>query len=306
MQFLEKINKKLAIGILLFQAFIIIGGVSDAKEGEAAEIFFIALFTTTPLAVLGYEMARDAIENRVSRVTDGTRIIAIANQSYAIFFGLTFNATLVFLVVDRFVQKRKVRELKEASLRAEVESLKTQINPHFFFNTLNNLYGLTVEKSDVAPEVILKLSDMMRYTIYEGEKDCVPLKNEITYLESFIELQKIRFQRELDIKFEHFIEEEDIKVPPLLFIVLVENAFKHGAESLTENAFIHMKLMSMNGSLLFESHNNFEAEEIQKSEGIGLKNLQRRLELLFPEKHSLTKNIIENNTFEVMLRLDLS
>ena len=95
-------------------------------------------------------------------------IIAIASAdegdgAAAIFFGVLSIATLGFLVVDRFIQKRKVRKLKGASLRAEVDSLKTQINPHFFFNTLNNLYGLTVEKSDMAPEVILKLSDMMRY-----------------------------------------------------------------------------------------------------------------------------------------------
>ena len=238
-------------------------------------------------------------------------IIAIASAddgdgAAAIFFGVLSIATLGFLVVDRFIQKRKVRELKGASLRAEVDLLKTQINPHFFFNTLNNLYGLTVEKSDMAPEVILKLSDMMRYTIYEGEKDRVALKDEITYLENFIELQKIRFHRELDIKFEHFIEEVDIKVPPLLFIVLVENAFKHGAESLTENAFIHMKLMSMDGSVLFETQNNFEADETPKIGGIGLKNLQRRLQLLFPDRHTLHLDGTGNGVYKATLKFNLS
>lgn len=240
-------------------------------------------------------------------------IIFLASQPGAVLevvagVGLTLAviATLLFLVVDRFIQKRKVRELKEASLRAEVDSLKTQINPHFFFNTLNNLYGLTVEKSDMAPEVILKLSDMMRYTIYEGEKDRVALTDEITYIENFIELQKIRFHRELDVKFEHFIEEADIKVPPLLFIVLVENAFKHGAESLTGDTFIHMKLMSMEGSVLFEIQNNFEADEIRRSGGIGLKNLQRRLQLLFPEKHTLLLDGASNGVYKATLKFKMS
>ena len=219
---------------------------------------------------------------------------------------ISFIATLVFLVIDRFIQKRKVRELKEASLRAEVDSLKTQINPHFFFNTLNNLYGLTVEKSDMAPEVILKLSDMMRYTIYEGEKDRVALKDEITYSENFIELQKIRFHREVDVKFEQFIEEADVKVPPLLFIVLVENAFKHGAESITENAFIHVKLMSLNNSILFETQNNFEEDETIESGGIGLKNLQRRLQLLFPDDHTLVLDGTSNGVYKAVLKFKLS
>ncbi|MBN4080925.1 histidine kinase [Caldithrix abyssi] len=238
-------------------------------------------------------------------------IIVIANQSdeteiiVVISSIVAFIIMLVYLVVDRFIQKRKVRKLKEASLRAELDSLKTQINPHFFFNTLNNLYGLTVKKSDMAPEVILKLSDMMRYTIYEGEKDRVALKDEITYLENFIELQKIRFHRKLDIKFEVFIEKVDIKVPPLLFIVLVENAFKHGAQSLTENAFIHMKLMSMDGSVLFKTHNNFEADGTQKTGGIGLKNLQRRLQLLFPDRHTLLLDGTSNGVYKTTLKFNL-
>jgi len=228
------------------------------------------------------------------------------DETVPIILTILFIATLGFLVIDRFIQKRKVRELKEASLRAEVDSLKTQINPHFFFNTLNNLYGLTVGKSDKAPEVILKLSDMMRYTIYEGEKDRVAIKDEITYLENFIELQKIRFHREVDVKFEHFLEEDDIMVPPLLFIVLVENAFKHGAESITEDAYIHMKLMSLNGNILFESQNNFEVDESKKPGGIGLKNLQRRLQLLFPDSHTLILDGTGNGIYKAVLKFNIS
>lgn len=238
-----------------------------------------------------------------------TLAISSANNdddAIGVIFGLVAFAAIAFLVVDRFIQKRNVRKLKEASLRAEVDSLKTQINPHFFFNTLNNLYGLTVEKSDKAPEVILKLSDMMRYTIYEGEKEGVTLKNEILYIENFIELQKIRFHREVDVKFEHFIEEIDLKIPPLLFIVLVENAFKHGAETITEDAFIHIKLMAMNNSILFETENNFEIDENKKEGGIGLKNLQRRLQLLFPENHTLELNGTNNGVYKVMLKFNLS
>lgn len=227
------------------------------------------------------------------------------DAAFGIVVAIAFVASVGFLIVDRFIQKRKVRELKDASLRAEVDSLKTQINPHFFFNTLNNLYGLTVEKSEQAPEVILKLSDMMRYTIYEGEKDRVDLNSEVTYIKNFIELQKIRFHSDLDVKFEHFIEETDTEVPPLLFIVLVENAFKHGAESITENAFIHMKLVSLNGNVLFETQNNYDIEKPDSSGGIGLRNLRRRLDLLFPEKYSLVADDSETGIYKTVLKFEM-
>ncbi|MCG8605738.1 histidine kinase, partial [bacterium] len=302
----RKITKKLVTGLLLFLKFFpltapvyfVVNRFIQKRKAKKLEQTSLGAEADSPKTQISSSLAKRKITKKlvigVLLLLLVLLIIIIASTSndgeavLGVSFGFATIGTLLFLVVDRFIQKRKVRQLKEASLRAEVDSLKTQINPHFFFNTLNNLYGLTVEKSDMAPEVILKLSDMMRYTIYEGEKDRVALKDEITYLESFIELQKIRFHRELDIKFEHFIEEVDIKVPPLLFIVLVENAFKHGAESLTENAFIHIKLMSLNGSVLFETQNNFEADEgTGKSGGIGLKNLQRRLQLLFPDEHTL-------------------
>lgn len=219
-------------------------------------------------------------------------------------FGFTLFGAVVYLVVDRFIQKRKVKKLNELSLRAELASLKTQINPHFFFNTLNNLYGLTVEKSDLAPEMILKLSDMMRYTIYEGEKPLVPIKDEITYLENYIELQKIRFHREIDIKFNYILEHKGCEVPPLLFIIFLENAFKHGAETLTENAYIHMKLTATREQVYFEILNNFEQDE-EKEKGIGLKNLRRRLQLLYPNEHSVFSGETESGVYKATLKISL-
>ena len=213
--------------------------------------------------------------------------------------------TVGFLVIDRFTQKRRVERLKEASLIAEVDTLKTQINPHFFFNTLNNLYSLTITKSKKAPEMVLKLSDIMRYTIYEGAKDRVTLREEITYLENFIDLQKIRFQRELDIKFDQIIEDLNIEVPPLLFIILLENAFKHGAELLTENAFIHMKLYSNNEKIQLEIQNNCDIIKVPSNGGIGLKNLKRRLELIYPKKHTLDLDETIHGLFNVKLEINI-
>ena len=188
-----------------------------------------------------------------------------------------------------FQQWKWLKSIETKKTKAELALLKSQINPHFFFNTLNNLYGLTVEKSDDAPDVVLKLSDMMRYTIYMGKEDLVPLKDEVEYLQNYIELHKIRYQKKVDITFKH-INITNYKIAPLLYIILLENAFKHGVEKLTENAYIHMNLSTNKETILFQIENNFEQSETESEIGIGLDNLKQRLNLLYPKKHQLLIN----------------
>ena len=134
-----------------------------------------------------------------------------------------------------------MKTIESKKTKAELSLLKSQINPHFFFNTLNNLYGLILEKSDDAPNVVLKLSDIMRYTIYMGKEDVIPLKDEIEYLKNYIELHKIRYQKRVDIVFNHS-QEMNCQIAPLLFIIPLENAFKHGVESLTKDAYINVNI----------------------------------------------------------------
>ncbi|MDO6813783.1 sensor histidine kinase [Tenacibaculum soleae] len=188
-----------------------------------------------------------------------------------------------------FQQWRWLKNVESKKTKAELALLKSQINPHFFFNTLNNLYGLTVEKSDDAPDVVLKLSDMMRYTIYMGKEDLVPLKDEVEYLQNYIELHKIRYQKKVDITFK-YINITNYKIAPLLYIILLENAFKHGVEKLTENAYIHMNLSTNKKTILFQIENNYEQSETESETGIGLDNLKQRLNLLYPKKHQITIN----------------
>ncbi|MDP2540402.1 sensor histidine kinase [Tenacibaculum discolor] len=201
-----------------------------------------------------------------------------------------------------FQQWKWLKTLEAKKSKAELSLLKSQINPHFFFNTLNNLYGLTVEKSDEAPEVVLKLSEMMRYTIYMGKEDLISLKDEIDYLHNYIELHKIRYQKEVDIQFDYF-KVLDYKVAPLLYIIALENAFKHGVEKLTENAYIHIKISTDDGIVSFEIENNFEKKEAKQGMGIGLENLKQRLQLLYPRKHQLTIKSI-NSVYKLSLKLD--
>lgn len=203
-----------------------------------------------------------------------------------------------------YEQWRWLKTLKAEKGKAELALLKSQINPHFFFNTLNNLYGLVVEKSDQAPDVVLKLSDMMRYTIYEGREELVPVKNEIEYLENYIELHKIRYQKEVDILCTHEVE-DGLMVAPLLFIILLENAFKHGVEKMRENAFIHLRMESKGKQLLFKIENGMDETCSIDQKGIGHENLKKRLAYLYPNRHSL---IIEEreSMYCVQLNLELS
>lgn len=207
----------------------------------------------------------------------------------------------IFFLVWIFEQWKWIQNLKAEKSKTELSLLKTQINPHFFFNTLNNLYALTVKNSKQAPEVILKLSDMMRYTIYEGEKETVKLQDEIDYLNNYIELHKIRYKKSVKITFNHDID-TSLTIAPLLYIILLENAFKHGVETLAENAFVQIDLFEKGDFIYFEIENNFDPKEINESDGIGLKNLKRRLLLIYGKEHELhveSKNNIYKTTLKI-------
>jgi len=199
---------------------------------------------------------------------------------------------LVIGIIWIIMQLKSVMTLKNEKTKNELLHLKTQVNPHFFFNILNNLYGIVGKDAKKAQELILKLSDMMRYSIYEGEKEFVTLKEEVEYLKNYMELHQMRYQKKIDIIFNTQIR-EDYKVMPLLFILLLENAFKHGVENLRDNAFVHIDLNTNEGNLLFTVENNFDSEIIGKS-GIGLENLKRRLELVYPNKHNLSFSVTDD------------
>ena len=217
------------------------------------------------------------------------------------YFFIFFLPIPVLFLIWIFEQWKWVQNLKAEKSKTELSLLKSQINPHFFFNTLNNLYALTIKNSKQAPEVILKLSDMMRYTIYEGEKETVKLGDEIDYLNNYIELHKIRYKKTVEITFKHEID-TSLSVAPLLFIILLENAFKHGIETLTENAFIHINLHEDTDFIYFKIENNFDPKEISEVKGIGLTNLKRRLALIYPKKHDLD-SCQEKNTYKATLKI---
>ena len=160
------------------------------------------------------------------------------------------------LFIERIRYHKKIRILQHEKYTAELDLLKSQINPHFFFNTLNNLYSLTISNSKKAPEIILKLSDMMRYTIYKGQDEFVTLEEELKYIESFITLQQIRSVETSNVTFTKQISNPKQKVAPLLFIILIENAFKHGLEKLGDEGFVTINFNQAEGEICLTVLNN--------------------------------------------------
>ncbi len=210
----------------------------------------------------------------------------------------------VVLALQWSRQNGRIMALEKEKAETELDLLKQQLNPHFFFNTLNNLYALSLAQSKQTPESILQLSELMRYVIYKAKKPAVNIQEEVKYLEDYIQLQQIRLKRKPDIRFAQEIGVDMPPVAPLLLIVLVENAFKHGIEPAEAPAFLHISLRADAHRLYFSCVNSFE-QEAGNTGGIGLANLQRRLALLYPGKHQL-KTGIENHTFKAELELDLS
>ena len=193
-----------------------------------------------------------------------------------------------------FQQNHQIIALEKEKSATELSLLKQQINPHFFFNTLNNLYALSIKKDPATPETIMQLSEMMRYVIYRGKNNLVKLSEEIKYIEDYINLQSIRLHKKLDFSLDKKEIDEDTKVPPLLFIILVENAFKHGIEPAERSSYLHLKVESNNEEISFSCTNSVECYH-SKTKGIGLQNLQRRLALLYPNQHQLQLNKADNS-----------
>ncbi|MCM8568550.1 histidine kinase [Gramella jeungdoensis] len=220
-------------------------------------------------------------------------------------FGILIYYAIILLlgVAWLVIQLKSLVVLKNESKRNELLHLQNQVNPHFFFNMLNNLYGVVGKDVEKAKSLILKLSELMRYSIYEGDKDQAKLCEEIMYLENFIELNRIRYHKNVDVRFDLNIENEELRVMPLMFIVLVENAFKHGVENLRENPFVHIKLSSFKGVIDFEICNNFDKTVYQDNHGIGIKNLKRRLEIAYPKKHML-KIYQDESIFRAILQIE--
>lgn len=215
---------------------------------------------------------------------------AISYNAFATIWYLVLTVALK-LSIDWYEQNRLLQKIKIEKLQAEVNYLRSQINPHFLFNVLNNLYSLTLKKSELAPGVVLKLSDMMEYMLYESNDAHVLLEKELSYLENYLELEKLRQGNHADIKLNITGSAKARKIAPFLLLPLVENAFKHGVSKAVDNAYLHINIAIETESIAFSIENNkLNFIEAAHNGGIGLSNLKERLQLLYPGKHSFEVN----------------
>lgn len=213
-------------------------------------------------------------------------------------------AVTIKLIRLNIHQSKISQEMLKMKLEAELNLLKSQTNPHFLFNTLNNIYSLAIKKSDHTATVVMGLSKLLRFMLYESNKDQIFIVEEIKLLDDYIELEKIRYNDKLTISIEKSISSPTEKITPLLLMPLVENAFKHGASESMKAAFITIKINEAGGILNVFINNSREKEELKTTyRGIGLKNVQRQLELTYKE---FTMNIKEDEgLFGVNLTINL-
>lgn len=200
-------------------------------------------------------------------------------------------ASMVKLIKIAFQNQLDNQSLRQEKLEAELKFLKGQLHPHFLFNTLNNLYVLSLKKSDLAPEAILTLSDLLDYILYECNAETVPLEKEIRCIEDYIRLEQLRYGKRLEVRFDKPDVLPNKAIPPLMLLPFVENAFKHGTSDTPDQVCIYIKLEIISKRLFFKVENSkspFSSEDFRRSrQGIGLKNMQKRLELLYKDKHQL-------------------
>lgn len=233
---------------------------------------------------------------------DGSRLLMSA------FYLLCTCGLLMALYMIRYGirQQRLNQQLVIVNQAVELKSLKDQINPHFLFNTLNNLYGLTSQNPQKAGEVVMRLSQLMHYMLYEGNLASVPLRKEIDYLENYLELERIRYGEGLHLSFIVTGPTEGVQLAPLLLLPFVENAFKHGLSRQLDDPWLLIQLTVNGRELVFKVENSKpESPILAPVTGLGLPNVAKRLALIYPGRHRL-RQLDGGDSFLTTLTLDLT
>ncbi len=202
--------------------------------------------------------------------------------------------------------QKRAKTLENEKLQSELKYLKSQINPHFLFNTLNNIYGLSLENSKKTPELILKLSDFLSFSLYESTQKFILLEKEINLLNDFIDLEKSRFDDRVAVEVSIPENINQISIPPLILVPFVENAFKHSLKNETRIAHIFVKLEVVDGQLIYEVKNSKPDQTIEDSSprGIGLENIKKRLNILYDDQYKLQIED-EDESYSIVLKINV-
>ena len=221
------------------------------------------------------------------------------------FLATTGLMVAVKTVKHQLLLKERERNLIRETLEAELKMLRSQTNPHFLFNTLNNIYSLALKKSDKTPEAIMKLSELLSFMLYGTNKERITIAEEIKIINDYIDLEKLRYSERLSVNFEKNIDNTHQLIAPLILLPLVENAFKHGASETRFNSFIQIYIELNQSLLLFTIENTVETKTVKKENTpIGLNNLQRQLELMYKQYKVDIQD--QHHTFKVSVTIDLN
>ena len=236
-------------------------------------------------------------------ISDVTNILRDC-LNLAIFAG---GSTALALARKWFTADQKLQESEAARAKAELYNLRSQINPHFLLNTLNNIYALTAINQERAQDAIQQLSKMLRHMLYDNQESSVALSDELQFLENYISLMKIRLSANVDVTFTHNVEVPGVRIAPLIFISLIENAFKHGV-SPTEQSFVHIEINATDHDIncRIENSNHPKSNQDRSGHGIGLNQVQRRLDLAYPNHYKWVKGTNEDGTiYTSAIHIDL-
>lgn len=213
----------------------------------------------------------------------------------------------IFIKLMRISQQRLgYAKANQAQTESELQLLQSQLSPHFLFNTLNNLYGISITRHQEMPGLLLKLSELLRYSVYEAKEQFVPLNDEIAYIQNYLTFERIRIGARLHLTTDFPATADNILIAPMLLIVFIENAFKHAKNSTDQHIYIDMRLKVWSNFIQFEiqnSHQVQEGENAKKYSGFGLNNVKKRLDLLYPNQYDFSIND-SAGFYTVMLQLN--
>ncbi len=224
-----------------------------------------------------------------------------------------FYAILIKITKEFFISTFQKLNLEKENLKLEKENiqlelnfLKSQVNPHFFFNTFNNIYSLIVDKDEIAADIVVRLSGLMRYTLYESSSEKIPLKKELEFIRDYVFLEKIRHKDHVTIGLQEKGDPGNLEIPPLIMVTFIENAFKHGVNNTIEASWVTINIEIADGELLFKVDNSKPKKRVKENVrgGIGIANAKRRLDMLYKDRHELK---IKNDPlqYEVELQIQL-
>lgn len=328
------------IGVYFFYTYFLGYGSSNTVYVNSFSVYLMPVTIITSYFVVLYLIPNYLLKKKYKLFilySIYTFIISFSLIVFSIFYGLIFTsylkdvntfvikrslpliilgtyfvvviATVIALFIYNYISSLKNEDLKNKFLQTqlqlkeqELKFLKMQIHPHFLFNTLNTLYGFTLKKSDEAPGMILKLSNLLDYILYQVDKPKVLLENEVKHIEDYIDLEKMRFREGLQVSFQKEIHKDNLQIAPMLLLPFVENAFKHGRQ-IDGILYVDIKLKTDTENLCFHIENSF-TEPSEYKKGIGLKNIKKRLEMLFKDGF-LLEIIPKENLFSVQLKIPL-